>query len=69
MIYSHTIDIILSSLVHGRTDLFSENPFEWIAWLDNHGDDVGSIEPTKVPAHLLEYTHDMIAEIDTQKNH
>lgn len=68
-IYSHTIDCVLSGVIRGDPGLISENPFEWIAWWESHGDEVESIDPTKVPAHLCEYSHDMIADIYKKQSH
>ena len=69
IIYSHIIDVILHGLLRGEPDTYSENPFEWIAWWESHGGDVGSIDPAKVTSHLLEYKHDMIADIQEKRNH
>lgn len=69
IIYSHIIDGILHGLLRGEPDTYSENPFEWIAWWENRADEVGSIDPTQVTSHLLEYKHDMIADIQEKRNH
>jgi hypothetical protein len=69
IIYSHIIDGILHGLLRGEPDTYSENPFEWIAWWESHGGDISSIDPTKVTSHLLEYKHDMIADIQEKRNH
>jgi len=69
IVFSPTIDGILHGLLRGEPDTYSENAFEWIAWWESHGGDVGSIDPAKVTSHLLEYKHDMIADIQEKRNH
>jgi hypothetical protein len=68
-IYSHTIDCILGALIDNDSEVASEDPFAWIAWWDGRGDDIGAVDPTRVPAHLVEYTHDMMGEIYQKGSH
>lgn len=69
IIFSPTIDGILSGLIHGDSNQISENPFGWIVWWDSHGDEFGAVDPTIVTPHLIEYTHNMIVDIDKQRSH